>query len=128
MTIKEIFNIRISRIKEYAKHVYFCNDMKRVLGAMENAITSIVDPGKVDDTYVCRKVYYTTMPATNTYETGDNVYHHVKYCHRFNDGPCPIFNCPYNDKNVLYKNQENLLRQAMIDKRLSFKRIFQRIK
>ena len=128
MTIKEKFNIRKARINEYFEHVSFCREIERVVVEKERAITALVDADKVNEKFACRKSYITTAPATNMSEIGDNVYPQIQYCHRFNANPCPIFNCPYHAKREQYRNELLLLEQAVINKRLAFKRIFERIK
>ena len=128
MTIKQKMNIRIERIKDYMEQVSYCRDMRRCVNAMSKDITKFVDADRVDETYACIKIYYTQSPATSVNEVGDGVYQHMKLCHRFNENPCPIFNCPYNEQNKQFKNNDLLLRQAQIDKQAAFKRIFSRIK
>ena len=130
MTIKEKFDIRLSRIKDYVDHISYCRDMARLATHLENNITKVVnaDEDDVDNVFACIKTYQTISPATNMYEVGDNVHFNMQCCHRFNEKPCPIFNCPYHNDKERYDNQQLLLQQAKIDKQMAFKRIFERIK
>ena len=128
MTIKEKFNLRIAKIKDYANCVSYCHDVKRSLKQLEHGITRIVDAEKADEVFACIKHYNTTLPAVDISQIGDDVYFHTSYCYRFNQKPCPIFNCPYYKNKKQYDNQQLLLQQAMLDKQLAFKRIFERIK
>lgn len=128
MTIKERFNIRISRIKDYANYVSYCRDMERSVAQLEKDITKIVDADKVDEVFACIKHYNTTLPAVDISQIGEDVYFHTCYCHRFEQKPCPIFNCRYHKSKKAYDNQLMLLKQAKIDKQLAFKRMFERIK
>lgn len=128
MTIKEKFDIRLSRVKEYMHNVSLCRDTQRLVAQLEHSITKTVDADKVDDVFACIKHYNTTLPAVDISQIGDDVYFHTSYCHRFNQKPCPIHNCPYHKNKKQYDNQQLLLQQATLDKQLAFKRIFERIK
>lgn len=128
MTIKEKFDIRLSRLKEYMHYVSLCRDAQRLVSQLERSITKVVDADKVDDVFACIKSYHTTLPAVDISQIGEDVYPHERYCHRFNQNPCPIFNCPYYKNKKQYDNQKLLLQQAMVDKQQAFKRIFERIK
>ncbi len=128
MTIKEKFDIRLSRLKEYMHYVSLCRDAQRLLAQLERSITKMVDADKVDDVFACIKSYHTTLPAIDISQIGEDVYPHTRHCHRFDQNPCPIFNCPYHKNKNQYDNQKLLLQQAMIDKQQAFKRIFERIK
>lgn len=128
MTIKEKFNERIDRIKAYKVQVNFYRNMVKELRNKQNDITAIVDADKVDETYACIKAYHTWFAATDCGKFGEEVYFHTKNCHRFDEKPCPIFNCPYNARHKQYQEQERLLHLAQKNKHLAFERIFERIR
>ena len=128
VAFKERLRTRIARIQEYKEYASLYRAIKRDTYVAEGHITKLVDANTVDETYACIKQYYTYMPATNTQEIGEGIIPHIKYCHRFDEKQCPIWNCPYYEKNKKYHNAKLFLRQAQIEKRMAFKRIFERIK
>lgn len=128
MNLKEKFNTRLARVKEYTVAVSRCRDLKQKLNLAEKDITKIVDADKVEDTSVCIKNYFTTLPANDVFETGENVYWHSTRCHRFFEKPCPVSNCPYHAQNIRYRNYQSLLSQAQSAKQAAYKVIFERIK
>lgn len=119
MTIKEKMNIRISRIREYKELVAKYRDIASKFMSYEIGVEfDENDPEPIG--CIKTKLYH---------EDGGSVFPVVKVCEYFNDVThCPVSNCSYHDKYEQYKSQEILLRQAKLEKRKAFKRLFERIK
>ena len=127
MTIKEKFNIRIQRIREYQRNVSRCRDMENELRDAVRNITATYGPLGDDATPACIKTYYMFMHPAEISDTG-NVYYTTKYCPYFKDDNCSVYGCSYRYRNAKYKEQQSLLHDAINAKQASFRRIFERIK
>ncbi|MBO7066650.1 MAG: hypothetical protein J6W40_03450 [Alphaproteobacteria bacterium] len=133
MTIRERYNIRIARWKEYKACAAYYRDVKKILAQAEEEITAILDENQVDDTYACIKRYPKNVIETDLFEIDDkrwNVYGkwQTKHCHRFQEKPCSIFNCPYYVQNRRYRNMQLLLEHARSNKDYARKQVFAKIK
>ena len=128
MTLKQKINMRIERIKNYKAQVAYYRDVQKQFDQAKEAITALVDEDKVDDTYACIKNYFTSLKDLNVFDTGDEMYMETKKCHRFHEKPCRIFNCPFNEKNIRFRNCQLLLNQAQNAKQAAWRMVFQRIK
>lgn len=134
MTIRERYNIRIARWKEYKACAAYYRDVKKKTEQAEKEITAVVDEDKVDDTFACIKLYLKKVIETDLFETSDKRWNafgqewHVKHCHRFQEKPCPIFNCPFYAQNRRYRNMQMLLEHARSAKKYAYQQIFAKIK
>ena len=119
MSIQKKINIRKSLIKDYKKQVAKCRDI-----ASKLSLKNISAEFKENDIepVACVKI--------KVYERDDGavVMPVVRNCEHFGKRPCPIIECPYHNKYERYQYQEYLLNKAKIDKKIAFKRMFQRIK
>ena len=119
---------RIQKIKDYTNAVAVCRKAWQELKQTERKITVKVKEDNVDQTFACIKMYDTKLPLICASEAGEGDYSQVKYCHRFDDNPCPIFTCPFHEQKKQNQIAQLLLKQAQDAKRDAFKGIFQRTK
>ena len=120
MTIKERFNIRMSRIKEYKQQKAKCREIASKL-SVDNIRVEFEDDQPEPNGCIKIKIY-------RQGSCGDDISYTIKHCENFNETSCPITNCFYHKEYEKYRQQLHLLYQAKSAKRAALKRVFQRIK
>lgn len=129
MKVKEKFNKRIARIKEYKERATFYRCMKRNVAFLERRITAYVNADTIDYTYVCIKRCNANSPQIDVSEIGDDSCPNTKYCYRFNnESPCRMHNCSCYKNNNEYIKEKQLLNQVKMGKETAFRQIFEKIK
>ena len=130
MTIKEKFNARIARVKDYAKQISVCRDLKRIVDEKRKDITVVIDADKEQETHSCMKVCFADLTdvVASDYDYDTKTYTYVKNCFWFNKKPCPMCSCRYNIKNRQYIDKQMALQEAKVNKKVLFNKIFQRIR
>ncbi len=129
MTIKERFNIRLKRIREYKQCISRCDAAAQKLMEYEKNITAYIGPTDNDRKMSCIKTYYTFVKYGGVMDTGD-IHIITRYCPWFHkDESCQMkYGCSCRYKNMKYNDLKAVLRKENAVKRESFYRIFGRIK
>jgi len=129
MKVKERFNTRLKRIREYSQSVSRCDAAAQKLMEYEKNITAYIGPTDNDGKMACIKVYYTFVNYAGVVDTGD-IHIVTRYCPWFNkDESCKMkYGCPCRYRNMKYNELQAVLRKENAVKRESFYRIFKRIK
>lgn len=122
MTLKEKFEIRQARFKEYAKLASKFRKIAFDFTALNNIKLEFNEYESEPTACIKIKVYKN--------EGGDPEWLFREFdCSNFSDKhQCMETNCPHYALYKKYIEHENLVRQAKMEKRAAFKRIFQRIK
>ncbi len=128
MMFSEQLKVRIARIKEFMNLVVRCWHIERDLVTAEKDIMRLVASGNVDTMHACIKVYCNCEQNVLDQNTRDDVFSRVRYCPHFESKQCKKFDCMCHKRNKKYTDTLSLLCRTKSDKRLAFKRIFERIK
>ena len=117
--IKEKIATRKLLVREYKKQAAKCRDV--ATGLSLDGINVVFDENGIEPVACVKTKIYQR-------QDGEVVMPVIKTCEHFGENQCPVSDCPYHSKYEQYKGQEKLLTQAKAEKRIAFKRIFQRIK
>ncbi len=130
MTLKTRLRARLSRIQEYRQNVLRCRDIRMAIGNSVNDMTVTVGADSMDKIVACIKACYTFVRPVNSMDAfaESDVMCHVKFCPCFDDEKCALYGCAYRYKKMKYQKQQSMLRDAIEQKNLSFRRMFERIK
>lgn len=127
MSLKEKINKKRSQIKDYKAAVAYYREVLEKFRQAEKEITVHVEEEQVANTVACIKNYLIELPE-DLFDAGEKEYPETTKCPHFHEKPCLVYDCPFQKKNMEYRNQQLLLSQARNSKQAALRVLFQRIR